>query len=738
MKKSLPLIYILLSFTAPAQKINESFQFHIKPATSKINIDGILDDEAWKNTDVAKDFWLKFPTDTAHANNQTEVRLTYDNNFLYVSAICFKANDGKSATVESMKRDFSFSRNECFEIVIEPFNDLTNGFIFGVNAAGAQLEGLIAEGQIVNLNWDNKWISQTKYLEDRWIVEMAIPFKTLRYKKDIAQWGINFARNYPNKQEISNWTKVSRQNVPWGLAFTGIMNWETLPKVSKANISVIPYALGGLSKDFEANSETKSKNNFGGDAKIAISSSLNLDLTVNPDFSQVDVDQQVTNLSRFELFFPERRQFFLENSDLFNNFGLNGLRPFFSRRIGYIRQGVSVPIIYGARLSGKLTNDLRIGAMNIQTRGIDSLNIPSQNFSALVLQQKVFKRSSIGLMFLNKESINFDEVKNVGFRDYNRNVGIEYNLASSDNIWTGKAVLMKSFTPNQSGNDFMQGLSVSHRSIHWYIDGRYENIGQNYRPEIGFVPRQGYFRISAPEISYLHYPKKKSSKIFFKAPTSAFDYYWNAKGELTDATHFLGYLMQRKSLGRMGIYFQNFFYKLPFSFDPTNKGSMNVLQTGSEHRFNSVSLEYSTSPKNKFSLSTFNEFGGYYGNGKLINISAIIGYRFQPYVNISANINYVDIRDVKIPVKDSPDIIVKSDFWLVSPKVEISFSNKLFWTTFMQYNEQVQNVNINSRVQWRYKPASDIFLVYSDNYIPGSLTIKNRSVVLKMTYWLNL
>ena len=253
MKKLLPIIFIFLAFIAPAQKINESYQLHIKQTTSKINIDGILDDEAWKNTDVAKDFWLKFPTDTAHANNQTEVRLTYDDNFLYVSAICFKANDGKSATVESMKRDYIIPYNECFQIVIEPFNDLTNGFIFGVNAAGAQLEGLISEGQVLNLNWDNKWYSQTKYLADRWIVEMAIPFKTLRYKKDVSTWGVNFTRNYPNQKEVSVWAKIPRQLTVISLAHTGMLVWETLPVSPKANISIIPYALGGINKDFQKN-----------------------------------------------------------------------------------------------------------------------------------------------------------------------------------------------------------------------------------------------------------------------------------------------------------------------------------------------------------------------------------------------------------------------------------------------------------------------------------------------------
>ena len=676
MKKILPLIFFLLAFTAAAQKINESFQFHIKPAISKININGILDDEAWKNTDVAKDFWLKFPTDTAHANNQTEVRLTYDDNFLYVSAICFKANDGKSATVESMKRDYIIPNNECFQIIIEPFNDLTNGFIFGVNAAGAQLEGLIAEGQVSNLNWDNKWISQTKYLADRWIVEMAIPFKTLRYKKDVSTWGINFTRNYPNQKEVSVWAKIPRQLSLNSLAYTGILAWETIPSLPKANVSIIPYALGGINKDFLSKTDATFRKDFGGDAKIALTSALNLDLTVNPDFSQVDVDRQVTNLSRFELFFPERRQFFLENADLFNNFGLDNLRPFFSRRIG-----LGVPITYGARVSGKLNNNLRIGAMNIQTGSqdlTDSTSRPSQNFTALVLQQKVFKRSSIGLMFLDKESLNFNEKTNRGFTDFNRNLGIEYNLASANNELTGKAVVMKSFNPKIAGDDFLQGYFLSHRSKHWFIDLQYENVGKNYVPEMGFVPRKGYYRVAAPEISYLYYPKNPNNKAVFNAPTSYFDFYWDANGKLTDAISYFGFISQMKSLSVISLLFQNNYFKLPFDFDPTNKGSNDVLNAGSEHKYNSLIFAFNSSPRKKYTLNFNSEVGGYFGQGKLVNLSTTIGYRFQPYVNVSANINYADISDVKIPQKGQFDKVVNSNFWLISPKIEISFTNKLF------------------------------------------------------------
>ncbi|MET3126222.1 hypothetical protein ABID42_001324 [Arcicella rosea] len=733
MKKLLLLLsIILISISSFSQKINESFQFNIKKTDTKIKIDGVLDDEAWSKTDIAKDFWMMTPMDTSQSLTPTEVRLTYDDNFLYISAICHEKIKNKGFVVESLKRDFNFGNNDNFWFILEPFNDLTNGFVFGVNAAGAQFDGIISEGTNLNANWDNKWFSETKYLGDRWIFEAAIPFKTLRYKAGVTKWGMNFSRLDLKSGEKSTWARIPRQYFSITLAYTGTMNWETPPPTPKSNISIIPYALGGTSKNFQDGSATSIRKDVGLDAKIAVSSALNLDLTVNPDFSQVDVDKQVTNLSRFELFFPERRQFFLENADLFNNFGLSSIRPFFSRRIG-----LGVPINYGARLSGKINNNLRIGAMNIQTGTSDLDNRPGQNFSALVLQQKVFSRSNISMMLLNKQSLNYDEIINKGYNQYNRNFGFEYNLASASNLWTGKAMYLKSYSPNTKGDDFVSAFNVYHNGLNFFGSIQYEYVGSNYNPEIGYVPRVGYHKIAMP-LQYNFYPKQKESIVQYHAPAFTSNTYWNTEKVLTDFQRQYYYLVTMKDRSSLTAYYETNYIKLPRPFDPTNKGSDDKLAVGSEHRFSSFNLNYLSTPRKRYTFGFTGSYGSYFGDGKLLSISSDFGYRFQPYVSLSANINYVDISDVKIPVKDQADKIVKSNFWLVSPKIDITFTNKLFWTTFIQYNEQVQNVNINSRVQWRYKPASDIFLVYTDNYIPGSLNIKNRAIVLKFTYWWNL
>lgn len=225
--------------------------------------------------------------------------------------------------------------------------------------------------------------------------------------------------------------------------------WDEPPPTAGSNVSIIPYALGGISKNYEKKQPTEYKKNIGGDVKIAVTSSLNLDLTVNPDFSQTDVDQQIVNLDRYELFFPEKRQFFLENADLFANFGYANIRPFFSRRIG-----LNAPIRFGARLSGKLNKDWRIGFMDMQTGSVAETGLPAQNFGVIALQRRVFARSNIGFIFVNKQSLNYtpgaDSSKPV-YSLYNRNAGLEYNLASANNQWTGKLLFLKSFNdgPNK-------------------------------------------------------------------------------------------------------------------------------------------------------------------------------------------------------------------------------------------------------------------------------------------------
>lgn len=713
-----------ISISAFSQKINADYRLHIQEASSQIIIDGILDEQAWKDAEVATDFFMITPMDTSFSQVRTDVRMSYDAENLYLIVVNHHAVEGPYI-VESLRRDFSFGKNDNFLLFMDPFDDQTNGFSFGANAAGAQWDGIMSNGGSVDLSWDNKWISKVKNYEDKWVFEAAIPFKSIRYKKGISEWGINFSRLDLKTTEKSGWAPVPRQFPSASLAYTGILVWDNPPPQAGANVSVIPYVLGGVAKDFENDGENVYRREIGMDAKIGLTSSLNLDLTVNPDFSQVEVDRQVTNLDRFELFFPERRQFFLENGDLFANFGYETIRPFFSRRIG-----LNVPIQFGARVSGKINKDWRIGAMTMQTAEVEEDALPSQNFTVMSLQRQVGARSNIGAIFVNKQSLRYnpdatEEGKPV-YSEFNRNAGLEYNLASRNNLWTGKAMVLQSFAPDNSGNGFVHAANLKYASGNLSWEWRHEYVSESYTAEVGFVPRRGYYKIN-PSGSYLFFPE--SEKILSHGPSVGSTFFWNKDGVKTDNKTLLAYNIRWRSQSRLMVWTAYDFVKLQRPFDPTNLGG-ETLPVGSEHEWFAWGTEYTSKPQSVFTYAFSTRMGGYYAGGKRYNVTGDIGYRFQPYVAIAMAANYNQI--------ELPEPWNTTSFWLVGPRIDVTMTNTLFLTTFVQYNEQIENINLNARFQWRFKPASDLFLVYTDNYLPAPFNVKNRSLVLKFTYWWNV
>lgn len=717
------LFACLIHFTTYAQKKNEAYRYRIHKASAAIKVDGILEDVGWKDAAIAEDFYMVLPMDTSFAKARTEVRMAYDDNNIYLVAECFQTVPGPNY-VESLRNDWNFGKNDNFLMFMDPFDDQTNGFAFGTNAAGAQWDGMLYGGSSIDLNWDNKWRSVVKNYEDRWILEAAIPFKSIRYKKDISKWGINFSRLDLKTSEKSSWAPVSRQFPTASLAFSGILEWDQPPPSVGSNISLIPYTLGGFAKNYADKTPSSYRKDVGVDAKLALTSSLNLDLTVNPDFSQVEVDRQVTNLDRFELFFPERRQFFLENGDLFANFGYGSIRPFFSRRIG-----LGVPIRYGARFSGKPDKNWRIGAMNMQTGAVDNTGLPAQNFTVASVQRRVFSRSNIAAIFINKESANDprgNESTNPGYNKYNRNAGFEYNLASSDGRLNGKAVLLKSFSPGKRGDDFVQAGNLQYTGRQLFLSWQHEYVGKNYNAEVGYVPRQGYVKIN-PQAGYSFFPK--GGKILSHGPLLVYLSYFNTSLKRTDDEAFLNYSFTTRKQSTFSTFVSYDYVQLLRPFDPTNF-TKDTLARGSKHRWNAWGTSFNSKPQSVFTYSFSSRYGGYYAKGTRLNLTANLGYRFQPFVSLAINTSYNRI--------DLPKPWNQQTFWLIGPRVDVTMTNKLFFTTFVQYNNQQNLINLNTRLQWRYKPASDIFFVYTDNYLPAPLSVRSRAMVLKWTNWWNL
>lgn len=722
MKKLTALAFFLcLTVGLIAQKKNSAFKIHIRRTNLPINIDGIGNEEAWHTAAIANSFYSVLPMDTGLAKVPTEVRLCFDDQNLFILAICTKTIKGADM-VESLRRDFNFVKNDNFIFFLDPFDDQTNGFTFGANAAGAQWDGTLYEGGKADLNWDSKWTSSVSSNKDAYIFEASIPFKTIRYKKGLKEWGINFSRNDLKSTEKSSWAPVPRQFPTASLAYTGVLEWDEPPPAQGTNFSLIPYLLGGVSKDHVSGKNNDWKSDVGIDAKLAVTSSLNLDLTIHPDFSQVEVDKQVINLSRFELFFPEKRQFFLENSDIFGNFGYSSIRPFFSRRIG-----LDAPISAGGRLSGKIDKNWRVGIMDMQTEKVEASGMPKENYAVMVLQRKVFSRSNIGIIYVDKSAVSSiaDTLKNK-YSAYNRNIGLEYNLASANNLWTGKFLYLKSFSPTSTQNNDVVSSNLLYNSRKWNLSLQEEYVGKNYSAEVGYVPRNGYFRIN-PQLTRNYFPK--SGNILSHGPQFVANFYYDQNlTRNTDNQVAASYILKFRNSTSFSAIVLHDYIEILKPFDPTNTGK-DSLTIGSKHNFTTVGLDLVSKPQKLFTYIFSMRYGGYYNNGTLFNISSELGYRFQPFCSIALSSAYY--------LLDLPKPWGNNAYLLVGPKIDLTLTNRFFYTTYIQYNQQQNNLNLNMRLQWRYKPASDLFLVYSNNYYATPFTTKNNAFILKFTYWWN-
>lgn len=689
---------------------NKDFVHTVKKMRGTIELDGVLDEPDWQTANVAENFRLVQPVDTGFAKQKSEVRLTYDDRALYMSVVFYDTIPGKRIA-ESFRRDFMFNNNDNLLTVFDTFRDQTNGFSFGNSASGAIWDGLVSDGSAMNLNWDSKVELKLKDYPDKWITEMRIPFKSLRYPSDSQIWYANFGRLDLKSNEKSAWAPVPRQFPHASLAYTGVLKFdEPLPK-PRTNFSLIPYIYGGYHRNFEAGEDAGYRKDFGMDAKIGLGTSMNLDLTYNPDFAQVEVDQQVMNIDRFELFYPEKRQFFLENSDLFANYGEVNTTPFFSRRIG-----LDAPVLGGARVSGKIGRDWRVGFMNMTTEKTDAFNV--RNFTVLSVQKKILSRSNIGFMMVNKET--FGEGAQ---RLYNRVAALDANLASRDNIWTGKVFYHRSFQPGNPNKQFAQGASAVYSNGKVRIEFRETAVGANYLAETGFVRRRDFISFR-PEISYFFVPNKR---VVIHGPYMEYDDYYTPQFDKLDHTLDLGYKLEFRDRSTVAAGIRNYYIKLMQDFDPTHT-SNRFLPAGSDYNYTNFYTTFTSNNRKPLNGTVTYTKGGFF-SGDYDMVDARIVYRFQPYVNLTMNTTYTNMR--------LPAPFEHKHFWLIGPKLDITFSPKVYLTTFMQYNDQLNNTNLNIRFQWRYKPVSDLFIVYTDNYFADTHEVRNRALVLKLTYWWN-
>ena len=722
-------MFIVFSLNAIAQnkKVNVSY------ITEEIKLDAVLNEASWYKKKPATDFWQYFPTDTLQAINQTEITMLFDDHNLYLGIKVYSS--GNNYIIPSLKRDFRAGGSDNITLLFDTYNDGSNAFLFGTNPDGVMREALVSGGgkelRGFTSSWDTKWESVTKQYDDYYISEWAIPMSAFKYKEGETRWRFNSYMFDTQSNERTTWIQIPQNQFIFNLAFMGDMVFEKPLGKSKTPISIIPYINTIAVNDYEENKEFFELK-AGGDAKISISNSLNLDITVNPDFSQVEADQVVTNLTRFEVNLPEKRQFFIENSDLFADFG-NSLdaNPFFSRRIGIAKDTTDTyienDIIGGVRLSGKINTNFRVGLLNIQTKNDSENEIGGNNNTVLALQQKVFSRSNVSFLFINRQDTsNKDFI--IAEEKYNRVVGIDYNLANIDNSWNGKFYAHKSFTPNLDSKNYSTGARLDYSSKKWRFRASGLYIGGNFKSDLGFIRRTDIFKID-PKAEYLLFPKqgKINRHNFNVVPIIVWKPELNF--QLADYNIISSWNAEFNNTSRISVSIFNRYIYLFDEFDPSFSDGLS-LAMNTDYNFSSIEFNLQTDTRKPFSFKIKPSMGQFF-NGFKYTFDTEINYRVQPKFLFSIRARYDKI--------ELPKPYSNNNIWLVSPKINITFTKFLYWSTLVQYSSLQENLGINSRLQWRFAPLSDLFLVYNDNYFTDSeFAPRFRSINLKITYWLYL
>jgi hypothetical protein len=703
----------------------------------------VLGDPVWAAAQPVGGFRQSFPDEGLPATERTEVRVLFTSDTIYFGVICYDS-DPAAIIMSDSRRDSSMTDADSFQMVLDTFQDQQNGFIFGTTPAGQEYDGqVINEGGSrgssrrssgsggfsrgsaggFNLNWDGAWQVQTAISDIGWSAEFAIPFRTVRYPaREFQSWGVNFQRNIRRRSEISYWSPLPRQYNLYRVSMAGQLAGLATPAGLANNLQMTPYAIGetGVRRSAEGGASTmRGDYAYGADLKYSINSGLTLDGTFNTDFAQVEVDDQQINLDRFNLFFPEKRPFFLENAGIFtvNNQSASGRRLgqtelFFSRRIGISDAGTQIPIQAGARLSGKVTDDLTVGVINMQTEGIAGV-AGANNFSVTRVRRDLPNRSSIGGLFVNRQGTG--QLSRAD--DYNRTYAV-------DGRWgIGQNGMVSGFyggtqTPGLVGRDHALTLSGTYNSEMWRISSGYKENGEDFNPEVGFVARTGFRNYdlavqntSRPE-GFLKFQELR--------PHMSYSHFWNFDG-ITETTylhtHFQGEFEDSSSAG--------FAYDVRSEnvFDTFSVSGLAIPPGRYDWAEMSSSVNYDRSAP--VSAGVRAEFGGFFG-GSIVTVRPSVRARIGEIFNLQLSYSRNDI--------DLPSGTTVTN--LTSVRAGYNFSPRVFVQTLLQHNDSAQLWSMNFRLGWLQDANTGLFLVYNEtegilDYVP---TGAGRSVIVKYSY----
>ena len=724
-----------IAFTSGAESRTSNFEVNALQVDTSPVIDGdILNDPVWQTALPAKHFWQTAPYEGDPASEQTEVKIIYISSTLYIGVVCYD-RDPSGIVVTHSRRDGSLVNTDCIQILLDTFHDKQNGFLFGTNPSGIEYDAQISnegQGQFggegaggFNLNWDASWEVKTQISNIGWCAEFAIPFRSIRFAKAESQtWGINFQRNIGRRNENAYWAKLPRhfdiQKVSLAGTLTGLHG------IGQKNLKLIPYVLSESNQNYLYQSDVNWDGNFGADAKYSLSPSMTLDITYNTDFAQVEVDEQQINLDRFNLFFPEKRLFFLENAGYFSIGSPGEVELFFSRRIG-IYEGSEVPIAGGARLSGKV-GGWNVGLLNMQTRSTnieryeeDSIvldTVSANNYTVTRLSKELPNRSAVGGIFINRIGTGIYAPDN----DYNRTLGFDGRLGIGKYLnLSGFAA--HTFTPALKGNEHAFNFQANYNSEAWLFDATYTEVADNFNPEVGFLHRSGY---RSPTFRALYRYRPKNWLGFMELrPHISYHGYWNFNGfQETGRLHVDNHWEWRSGYEvHTGVNFIHEGVQEAFEIYP------DIYVSEGKYNNTEAQLVFNTNQTEWWSFSVRSYIGGFFG-GNRVSLSSSLLFRvgdfFQTEFSLARN-------DIKLP---EADFITN----LLQARINYSFTPHLFISTLFQYNDRDDILAANVRFGWQRTANSGLFLVYNDLRVEeiGAFNTRYRSFSVKYSHLFDL
>ncbi len=706
-------------------------------------LDGnVLSDPMWAAATPVSGFRQSTPDEGQRATERTEVRVLVTADTIYFGVVCYE-RDPSSIIVSDSRRDSSMNDADSFQMVLDTFGDRQNGFVFGTTPAGQEYDGQVinegtgrgglfgsaggggftrGSGSGFNLNWDGAWQVRTEVSEIGWSAEFAIPFRTIRYPpREDQSWGVNFQRNIRRRNETAYWAPLPRQYNLYRVSMAGQLAGVTAPIGVARNLQLTPYVIGEMvTRDATPDRGRLALGDTGADLKYSVTSGLTLDATYNTDFAQVEVDDEQINVDRFNLFFPEKRPFFLENAGAFtvNNSGpasgrnLGQTSLFFSRRIGISDTEQQIPILAGARLSGKVSDTVTVGFLNMQTEDVAGV-ATANNFTVARLRRDLPNRSSVGGLFVNRQATG----RAASGDDYNRTYAVDGRWGIGQNGLV-QGFVGRTETPDLDGRDHALSISGTYSSERWRLISGYQENGEDFNPEVGFVRRTGFRKYdlgvsntTRPE-GFLKYQEL--------TPHVSFTRFWSFDGIMETSYLHMHYDGEFEDSSSAGVAYnmrsETVFTEFPVSGIPIPPGRYDFNET-------TYSFTYNRAAPISFGLRAL--VGGFFG-GDIVTVRPSISARHGETFNLSLSYSRNDI--------DLPSASVTTN--LTSVRVAYNFSPRLFAQSLLQHNDSADLWSINFRVGWLQDANTGLFFVYNETDGIGSVVPSGagRSVIVKFSY----